>query len=247
MPRPQKGQSKQDFIEDYMKTRWEEGFHDQKQNAAIAYSVWKNRKKKKSGADNMKQELIALNTIAEDFEKQGNSDAGGIITEAMKKIAQYDEPPRLPTNQRATAEYLSGLSRDIVGDKAWTPDRYEQLMQERAEDDWEPDMSPEAVRRNFVSMVSGPTEMGELPLIQEMRSVADTMEIAISLFEDSGLNNPQMQARLEESLEIFQTIQAIWTMAAQKAEQGPTQQFEALQGEGVASPRPAQRPNLRSV
>jgi len=91
MPRPQKGQTKEEFIGSYMSARNREGKHDQKQNAAIAYSIWRNRnKKKKKSESDIHRELLALDLVASEFEKEGNLDAGKIITEAMKKIAEND-------------------------------------------------------------------------------------------------------------------------------------------------------------
>lgn len=86
MPRPNKGEDQASFVSRYIETREKEGFHNHKQNAAIAYSIWKNRHKKKSKVEDMKKHLMALHEVAEEFEKQGNATAGKILTEAMQKI-----------------------------------------------------------------------------------------------------------------------------------------------------------------
>ena len=71
MPSPKGYSSKEKFISDYMKVRNQEGHTNQKQNAAIAYSVWRNRNKKKKSSTEVKNEILALNQIAEKFDRQG--------------------------------------------------------------------------------------------------------------------------------------------------------------------------------
>ena len=90
MPSPKGYSSKEKFISDYMKVRNQEGHTNQKQNAAIAYSVWRNRNKKKKSSTEVKNEILALNQIAEKFDRQGLVVAGRLITKAMKKLASSE-------------------------------------------------------------------------------------------------------------------------------------------------------------
>lgn len=134
MPIPQKSDTQKSFVSKMMRTRWNEGKHDQKQNAAIAYSVWRNRKKKKKSDVDVKRELLALNDIAASFEKEGNLISGKIITEAMKKISENldEDVPRLPTKNRLDAELLREISEmeGISPDKIWSLEEYEKRMRQ---------------------------------------------------------------------------------------------------------------------
>lgn len=91
MPSPAGYKSKEKFIQDYIKVRNQEGHTNQKQNAAIAYSVWRNRhKKKKKSSVDVKNEILALNRIAEQLDKQGLVLAGRLVTTAMRKLASSE-------------------------------------------------------------------------------------------------------------------------------------------------------------
>lgn len=244
---PRKDEGESQFVSRYVQEAIQRGAKGLcQEETAIAKSIYRNKNKpKKPKAQNITQNLTAMHEVAEEFEKQGNISAGKILTEAMKKIAQYDEPPRLPTGQRQDAEYLSQHAREMFGDKAWSPDRFEQLMRERA-DEPEPDMSPEANRQSFISAMVGPSEVGESPILEELEMLITTMEANASLFADSGLNSPQIEDQLEQTLAAMQKIFAIWAMATRKAQEDPTPEFNAFEGRQNGVPQ-SQRPNLRAV
>lgn len=71
----------------------------------------------------MKQEMLKLAKVAEEFEKAGNADAGKLITEAMKKIAEWPllgSPGAIPpAPQPAPARPVGdvGMTNAITGQK----------------------------------------------------------------------------------------------------------------------------------